>query len=74
MRTSCLEHKIKVQQIFSKLLEQDNIYLDLYKGYYCLTCEEYVIQKNNIICDFCKTKLKFIQESAYFIRISKYKD
>ncbi|CAG8640065.1 2124_t:CDS:2 [Racocetra fulgida] len=64
-------HQEKVQKVFTKLLEQDDIYLGKYQGNYCVTCEDYVSlsQSQNNFCSACQTSLKTIEEKAYFLRI-----
>src|SRR5690625_4691283 len=41
IRTTEDRHKKVVQKIFSKLLEQGDIYLDEYEGWYCTPCESF---------------------------------
>ena len=40
IRTSSPEHCLAVQKVFSKLYEDKQIYLDSWKGLYCVQCEE----------------------------------
>src|SRR5690625_7284679 len=39
IRTTEDRHKVIVKQIFEQLLEQGDIYLDEYEGWYCKSCE-----------------------------------
>lgn len=73
-RTHTPLHQEKVQKIFTKLLEQDDIYLGKYQGDYCIICEDYISQgkSEDGYCPFCHSQLKKIAESAYFLRVSKY--
>jgi methionyl-tRNA synthetase len=74
-RTSSSNHKEKVQKIFARLLEKGDIYLSKYKGSYCITCEDYISENkiiNNNFCPFCHSQLRTIEETAYFLRVSKY--
>lgn len=75
-RTSQEDHKKKVQEIFIKLLKQDDIYLGKYKGNYCVGCEDYISNRNikNNKCPFCDSNLKKLEEKAYFLRITKYRE
>src|SRR5690625_872579 len=41
IRTTEERHKKVVQKIFSRLIEQGDIYLDEYEGWYCISCEAY---------------------------------
>jgi len=73
-RTSSLIHKEKTQKIFTKLIKKGDIYLGNYKGNYCITCEDYIKESkvNDNSCPFCRSELRIIEESAYFLRVSKY--
>ncbi|WNE41221.1 MAG: Methionine--tRNA ligase [Mycoplasmataceae bacterium] len=68
-RTSSQLHKEKVQQIFQKLLKNDDIYLGKYRGNYCTSCEDYVKEKD---CPSCHSGTRVLEESAYFLRVSRY--
>ncbi|MCE8163526.1 MAG: class I tRNA ligase family protein [Candidatus Moeniiplasma glomeromycotorum] len=77
-RTSSLEHKEKVQKIFTELLNKGDIYLGEYQGKYCVSCEDYVRDSkivNNNFCPAsnCQSELRKISEPAYFLRVSKYR-
>ena len=73
-RTSSRNHKEKVQKIFTKLLEQGDIYLGKYQGSYCITCEDYISEgkASDNYCPSCHSELRMIEESSYFLRVSKY--
>lgn len=75
-RTTDEFHVKQVQDIFSRLLEQDDIYLGEYKGLYCVSCETYVTEtqakKNK--CPDCNGELKEVTEETYKFRCSKYQD
>jgi methionyl-tRNA synthetase len=68
-RTSSKLHKEKVQKIFQQLLEKGDIYLDKYRGNYCVSCEDYVKEKD---CPVCHSATRVLEESAYFLRVSRY--
>ncbi|KLL01638.1 MAG: methionyl-tRNA synthetase [Mycoplasmataceae bacterium RC_NB112A] len=75
-RTSSPKHKEKVQKIFTKLLEQGDIYLGEYQGKYCVSCEDYVSENKaiNNLCPTpnCHSELREIKEPAYFLKVNKY--
>jgi len=74
-RTSSPNHHFKIKNIFTKLLEQGDIYLSEYQGKYCITCEDYVSKSkaiNHNFCPTCQAELRTINEPAYFLRVSKY--
>jgi len=76
-RTTSAIHEEKVQKIFTELLKKGDIYLDEYQGKYCVSCEDYVsdskISDNNLCpTPNCQSELRKVNESAYFLRVSKY--
>lgn len=76
IRTTDENHIDSVQKIFSKLLEQNDIYLDKYSGLYCVSCEEFVTEsqiKDNA-CITCGNSLTNISEESYFFKMSKYSE
>lgn len=76
IRTTDDDHMKNVQKIFSKLLEQGDIYLDKYSGLYCQSDEAYYTktQAENGVCPDCGKKLEVVEEESYFFRCSKYTD
>ena len=75
-RTTDMFHVKQVQEIFTQLLEQDDIYLGNYEGDYCVSCESFVTDSQKIdgCCPDCKGELKKIVEESYMFRCSKYSD
>lgn len=77
IRTTSSQHMVTVQNIFSRLLAQGDIYLGKYEGWYCISCEEFVTKtqmtatKRHLICD---QELKFLEEESYFFNVAKYQD
>ena len=45
IRTTEDRHKQVVEQIFASLLEQGDIYLDQYEGWYCTPCESFYTER-----------------------------
>jgi methionyl-tRNA synthetase len=79
IRTTEERHKKVVQQIFTRLKEQGDIYLDEYEGYYCVDCEafwtEFQAKKGDqYICPDCNRPINLVREKSYFFRLSKYQD
>lgn len=76
IRTTDKDHVEAVQKIFSKMLENDDIYLDKYSGLYCKSDEAYYTetQAKDNICPDCGKKLELIEEESYFFKCSKYVD
>lgn len=77
IRTTEPRHEIVVQQIFSQLLKQDDIYLSKYQGWYCTYCESFWTDTQigeAKVCPDCKRAVHPEAEDAYFFRMSKYAD
>lgn len=76
IRTTEERHKRVAQKIFQRLLEQDDIYLGEYEGWYCVDCESFFTDKHakDGRCPDCGRTIKKIREQSYFFRMSKYAD
>ncbi len=77
IRTTQQRHIDVVQKVFTKLLEQGDIYLGEYEGWYCTPCESFwtdsqVGEKH--LCLDCGREVHKAKEEAYFFRMSKYAD
>ncbi|AGK51819.1 methionine--tRNA ligase [Bacillus sp. 1NLA3E] len=76
IRTTQDRHKQVVQKIFAQLLEQGDIYLGEYEGWYCTPCESYYteIQLVEGNCPDCGRPVQKVKEESYFFKVSKYAD
>ncbi len=76
IRTTEDRHKVIVEKIFTQLLEQGDIYLDEYEGWYCVSCESFFtdLQLNEGHCPDCGKKVEKVKEESYFFKMSKYAD
>lgn len=77
IRTTEERHKIVVQKILQDLFDRGLIYKAEYKGWYCVPCERFFLEKdivNGNLCPECKRPVKEIVESNYFFRMSNYQD
>jgi len=78
IRTTQERHKVVVQKIFQRMLEQDDIYLAEYSGQYCTPCEafwtERQVKENDDKCPDCNRPVELVSEKSYFFRMSKYAD
>ena len=61
-------------QIWKKLEESGDIYKGLYKGLYCVGCEEFIKEKQLVKgkCPFHDKEPEEIEEENHFFRLSKY--
>ena len=77
IRTSQQRHIDVVQKVFERLLEQGDIYLGEYEGWYCTPCESFWTDTQvgeNHICPDCGREVYKSKEKAYFLRVGKYVD
>ncbi|MCQ2800868.1 MAG: class I tRNA ligase family protein, partial [Bacilli bacterium] len=77
IRTTQERHTKVVQDIFSHMLKNDDIYLGKYTGWYCKECEAFwtdtqVGQEH--LCPDCGRPVQTAEEEAYFFKTNKYLD
>jgi len=78
IRTTEVRHQKVVQQIFTKLYEQGDIYKSEYSGWYCTPCETFWLE-NKLLEGKCPNvdcgrDVEVLKEESYFFRLSKYQD
>ncbi len=78
IRTSDIKHKKFVQYIWKKLVENGDIYLDNYKGWYSIRDESF-ISDSELTIDANKNRrgpsgdiLEWVEEPSYFFKLSKW--
>lgn len=76
IRTTETRHKEVVEKIFAQLLEQGDIYLGEYEGWYCTPCESYFTETQLVEgnCPDCGRPVHRVKEESYFFKVSKYAD
>ncbi|QOY37449.1 methionine--tRNA ligase [Anaerobacillus isosaccharinicus] len=76
IRTTEPRHKEIVQKIFQQLLDQGDIYLDEYEGWYCTPCESFYTERQlkDGNCPDCNRAVEKVRETSYFFKMSKYAD
>ena len=77
IRTTQERHVKVVQDIFSKMLANDDIYLGKYKGWYCKECEAFWTDTQagpDHVCPDCGRPVQMAEEEAYFFKTGKYVD
>lgn len=75
IRTTDERHEKVVQAVFSKLLENGDVYKGEYEGWYCVPCETYVPEAQmgeGQTCPDCHRSLIKMTEETYFFKLSKY--
>ncbi|MGI6450552.1 MAG: methionine--tRNA ligase [Desulfitobacteriia bacterium] len=78
IRTTEERHAKVVQQIFSRLYEQGDIYKSEYEGWYCTPCETFWTE-NKLVEGKCPNpdcgrEVELLKEESYFFKMSKYQD
>src|SRR5699024_2999525 len=76
IRTTEERHKKVAAQIFDRLREQGDIYLDEYEGWYCTPCESFFTERqlDDGRCPDCGGNVERVKEKSYFFKMSKYAD
>ncbi len=76
IRTTDDYHVKSVQDIFTRLYEQGDIYKATYKGKYCTPCESFWTSSQLVDgkCPDCGRDVIDAEEESYFFRLSKYKE
>lgn len=86
IRTTDDYHQASVKKIFDQLLEQGDIYLGEYEGWYSVSDEEYFTEtqldevyrdeEGNVIGGKAPSghEVELVREESYFFRMSKYAD
>jgi methionyl-tRNA synthetase len=76
IRTSAPEHVAAVRHLFEQIHANGYIYEGLYKGLYCVSCEEFVAEKDLFDgqCSRHQTEPEYIEEANYFFALSKFSE
>lgn len=77
IRTTDAHHRQAVQDIFSRLLAQDDIFKAKYEGWYCKGCEEFKNERDlaeSHVCPQHQQAAEWLSEENYVFRLSKYRD
>lgn len=75
IRTTEEKHILGVQKLW-KMFSKDDIYKKNYKGYYCIGCEEFKLEKDLVDgkCPEHCTVPEIVEEENYFFALSKYQN
>jgi methionyl-tRNA synthetase len=70
------QHWPGVQKLWQLLKDNNAIYKDIYKGFYCEGCEAFITEKDlsGGLCRVHKKPPEVIEEENYFFRLSEFKD
>lgn len=74
IRTTEPRHEKVVEKIFTKFMENGDIYKGEYEGWYCTPCETYFTPTQLVDgkCPDCGREVKKMKEEAYFFNMKKY--
>ncbi len=74
IRTTEKRHREAVQEIFSRLYRQGDIYRGRYEGWYCTPCESFWTprQVQERTCPDCGRPVEMVSEESYFFSLSRY--
>lgn len=77
IRTTEPRHESIVQTIFTTMVQNGDIYLGKYEGWYCTFCESFWTATQvgeQHLCPDCQRPVHQDKEDAYFFKMSKYAD
>ena len=75
IRTTEERHKGGVAELLQRCYDAGDIELDLYKGKYCVACEEYYTDDEldpGDLCKIHKRPVEYYEEENYFFRLSRF--
>ena len=75
IRTTEERHKIGVRELLQRCYDAGDIELDVYKGKYCVACEEYYTDDELDPGDLCRIHrqpVQYYEEENYFFRLSRF--
>jgi methionyl-tRNA synthetase len=80
IRTTEPFHEQGVQKIFLRLKEKGDIYKGIYRGWYCVSDENFLAEdvpltpEGDKICPDCGKRAVLVSEECYFFRLSRYQE
>ena len=76
IRTTDDYHEAAVKKIFTRFVNQGDIYKSRYEGWYCVPCESFFTdtQAAEGKCPDCGREVQRASEEAYFFNMQKYAD
>ena len=74
IRTTDDLHKRVVQNVINKLVDNKDIQLKLYSGWYCIPCESFLmeLQLKDKKCPDCGREVQQLSEKNFFFKLSNY--
>lgn len=74
IRTTDIKHVHVVEKIFDQMMDNNDIYLGEYNGWYCVPCETFYTETQLVDgkCPDCGRIVEKTSEQAYFFNMKKY--
>lgn len=74
IRTTDIKHVHIVEQIFDQMMDNNDIYLGEYNGWYCVQCETFYSETQLVDgkCPDCGRTVEKTSEQSYFFNMKKY--
>ncbi|MFH1681844.1 MAG: methionine--tRNA ligase [Candidatus Eisenbacteria bacterium] len=76
VRTTEPAHEKAVREVFRRIEEKGDIHKGLYRGLYCVSCENF-LQEKDLVDGKCPVHLREpdrIEEENFFFRLTRYRD
>ncbi|MBM3321013.1 MAG: methionine--tRNA ligase [Candidatus Eisenbacteria bacterium] len=76
VRTTEAAHERSVREVFRRIEERGDIYKGLYQGLYCVSCENF-LQEKDLVDGKCPVHLREpdrIEEENFFFRLTSYRE
>jgi methionyl-tRNA synthetase len=82
IRTTDTDHVKAIQAWIERLIAKGDIYKSHYAGFYCVSCETFVTDKDMPhgitetipLCPTCGRTTEYVSEESYFFKLSQYQD
>jgi methionyl-tRNA synthetase len=76
MRTNDPRHVRAVQDLVQRLYDGGHVYRGLYRGWYCVSCEAFVTEKEVVdgLCPVHRRPVEPVEEANWFFRLSSFRD
>jgi methionyl-tRNA synthetase len=76
LRTTDEGHKAFVREFLQRIYDNGDVYEDVYRGPYCVSCEEFKTEDELVDgkCPIHLIPVEHLEEKNYFFRLSKYQD
>ena len=76
VRTTEDAHADAVREVFRRIEKKGDVYRDLYRGLYCVSCENF-LQEKDLVDGKCPVHLREpdrIEEENFFFRLTRYRE